>query len=117
MVGGVDDVGVVELAHLFQPLEHAADLDVDVLATGILTADLVADARRIPPLPDSADRDFIPDVQIPILEGMRGQIVQRQAVAWRAVPGATAGRCGSVAPYFASNSGVPSRVSCGCENP
>ena len=59
MIGSVEDVGVLELAHLFEFLENAADLDVDIFATGILTTEFVADRAFVPFLPDSFHADFV----------------------------------------------------------
>ena len=59
MIGSVEYVGVLELAHLFEFLENAADLDVDIFATGILTTEFVADRAFVPFLPDSFHADFV----------------------------------------------------------
>ena len=78
VVGGVEDVGVVELAHRLELLEHAADLDVDVLAAGELAAELVADGPLVATLPDAADGDFVAEAGVAVVERMGGQIVDGQ---------------------------------------
>ena len=59
VVGGVEDVGIVELAHRLELLEDPADLVVDVLAAGELAAQLVADGPLVATLPDAADADLV----------------------------------------------------------
>ena len=43
VVGRVEDVRIVQLAHRLEFREHATDLDVNVLTTGKLPAELVSD--------------------------------------------------------------------------
>ena len=110
VVGGVEDVGVVEFAHRLELLEDAADLDVDVFAAGELAAEFVADRALVALLPDAADGHFVAQVRVAVVEGMRGQVVDRQRRLLR-----VRGRAASslsvwlTAPYFASSSGLPSR--------
>ena len=50
VVGGEDDDGVVELAHVLQLLEHVADVVVHLLHAGFVDAPVLA-ARLDPPWP------------------------------------------------------------------
>ena len=78
VVGGVEDVGVVELAHGFELLEDAADLNVDVLTASELATELVADAGFVAPLPDTAHGDFIAHVGVGVVKGVGGEVVGGQ---------------------------------------
>jgi hypothetical protein len=78
VVSGVEDVGVVEFSHLFELLEYATDLDIDVLAARELAADLVADGRLVAPLPDATDIHLVPELRMSMRKRMSGQVVRRQ---------------------------------------
>lgn len=113
----VNDVGVVELTHGFELLQHTADLDVDVFIAGELAADLVADGGFITIPPHAADFNFITHVRIAVVEGMRGQVVRRQGrllgIQRRQRVGIFVVGCA----VFRQPLGRPSRVSCGWEKP
>ena len=53
VVGGVDDVGVVEFPHRFKFFEDLTDLDVDVFGAGEFAAEFVADGGFIAVLPNA----------------------------------------------------------------
>ena len=70
VVGGVNDVGVIELAHRFDFLEDAADLDVDAFGASELAADFITDGGFIAILPNAGDADFITEVGVAVGEGV-----------------------------------------------
>ena len=78
VVGRIENDGVFELAHGLEFCEHAADLDVDVLAACELAAEFVADGPLVAPLPHAADGHFVAQAGVAVIEGMRGEIVRRQ---------------------------------------
>ena len=59
VIGGVEDVGVVQFAHFLELLQHAADLDVDVFAAGKFASQFVANRALVAAFPDAADLLFI----------------------------------------------------------
>ena len=71
----VDDVGVLQLAHLIELLQDAPDLGVDVLVAGELAADLIADGRLVAALHHPLDPDLISQAWVSVVEGMRRQVV------------------------------------------
>ena len=75
VVGGVKDVGVVELAHGCELGEDASDLDVDGLGAGEFAAELVADRALVATLPDAAHGDLVAKTGMAVRKGMGGQIV------------------------------------------
>ena len=78
VVGRVEDVRVVQLAHRFEFLQHAADLNVDVLTAGELPAQFVSDRALIPLVPDTAHVHLVAHRHVGVVEGMG-----RQVVAWQ----------------------------------
>ena len=75
VVGGVEDVRVVELARRLELPEHPADLEVDVLAARELAAHFVADGPLVAALPDAADGDLVAEAGVAVGERVRGQVV------------------------------------------
>ena len=80
MVRRVEDVGVVQLAHLFELLEDPADLDVDVLTAGKLPAHFVSDRTLVSSFPHTADLDLVAQAGMAMVKRMGVQVVYRQ---WR----------------------------------
>ena len=78
VIGGVEDVGVVEFTHGFEFREHAGDLSVDVLRAGHVAPALVADGGFVPPLPNAFHTDLVAQSGMTVEEGMLGQVIQRQ---------------------------------------
>lgn len=78
MIRAVEDAGVVQLAHGFKPPEHAADLDIDVLAAGEFASKFVSNRAFVAFVPDTADVDLIPHCHVRIVEGMSGKVVHGQ---------------------------------------
>src|SRR5262245_65662206 len=76
MVGGVEDVRVIELAHRFELCQDPPDLDIDVLAASEVATELVADRALVSILPDAADLRLIALVgQVRCLKRMGGSVI------------------------------------------
>ncbi len=75
VVGGVDDVGVVEFAHGGEFIQDTADLDVDVFIAGKFAAEFVADGALVAACPDAADFHFVAQAGMTVVEGMGGEVV------------------------------------------
>ena len=78
VVGGVKDVCVIQFTHYLELLEHPTDLNVDIFTTGKLPADLISDCALITPLPNALDPHLIPDGGMTVVEGMFGEIIDRE---------------------------------------
>ena len=78
VIGRVEDVCVVQFSHRFKSLQHAPNLDVDVLAAGELASQFIADRPLVTILPDATDVDFIPHGHVRVVEWMSRQVVDRQ---------------------------------------
>ena len=75
-------------------LEHAADLDVDVLAARELAAQLVANGALVAILPDAADGVFVAQAGMAVGKRMRGQVIRGSAAAWDSRAADGRDRCG-----------------------
>ena len=60
VIGGIEDVGVFQLPHLFQFFENASDLNIDIFATSKFASELIANRLFISPFPHADNTFFIP---------------------------------------------------------
>ena len=78
VIGGINNVRVVQLAHRLELGEHTADLLVDVFAAGKLPTNLIADGAFIAPLPNARHFHLIAQSRMAVGERMFRQIIDRQ---------------------------------------
>ena len=72
VVGRVNDVSVVQLAHGFEFCEDASDLNVNGLGAGEFAAELVADRALVAALPNPADGFLVAKTGMAVRKGMGG---------------------------------------------
>ena len=70
VVGGVEDVGVLQLAHRLETVKDATDLDIDVFDAGIFPSDFIPDRDRVAILPNAAHRDLVTQVGVSVMKGI-----------------------------------------------
>ena len=78
VIGGVKDIGIVELTHGLKFLQHPGHLMIDVLGAGQLAADLVSNRHLVATLPYPADLDFVAQTGMAVVKGMLRQPIERQ---------------------------------------
>ena len=78
VVGGVDDVSVVQLAHRLELGKHAANLLVDVFAAGKLPTNLIAYGAFVTPLSNASHLYRIAKARVAMVKGVFGQPVDGQ---------------------------------------
>ena len=78
MIRGVENIGILEFAHGLQFFQNASYLMVDVLGTGQLAPDLVADGHLVATLPHPADRHLVTQPGMAVVKRMFRQPVEGQ---------------------------------------
>jgi len=76
VVGGAEDIGVIDFSCFFEFLENTPDLDIDIFATGVFASDFVADRDFIAVISDAANVDFVPHIAMTVIERMSGQVIR-----------------------------------------
>jgi hypothetical protein len=71
MIGGIDDIRVVQLSHRLEFLQHTTDLDIDVLATCELTTNFVSNGPFVTPFPNTTHGNFVAQARVTVWERMR----------------------------------------------
>ena len=70
VVGGINDIGILNLTHGLEFLEHASNLNIDIFTAGELPADFVTDRPFIAPLPNALDPHFIAYRRVTVIKGV-----------------------------------------------
>ena len=79
VVGGVNNVGVVQLTHFLELLEHLANLNIDIFRARHFAAKLIANRAFITLFPNPAHRYFIAKIRMPVRKGMSRKVIHRQS--------------------------------------
>ena len=78
MIRCVENEGIVQLAHRFELLQHATDLDVDVFTAREFATQFITNGSLIAFFPHAADSYFVAQIRMAMMEGMGREIVDRQ---------------------------------------
>ena len=75
VIGGIENVGVFQLAHLFELGHDAPDFDVDILAARELASDLIANGTLVSILPNAAHLHLVAKSRVSVMKRMLRQVV------------------------------------------
>ena len=75
VISRVKDVGVFQLAHCLEFVEHSAYLPIDILDTGVLSAQLVSNGGFISLEQNSLNGDLVAKSGMTMMERVSGKVV------------------------------------------